>query len=274
MFALNDAEIREIAPSVFADVAAPATSSRYAYVPSYQILREMRLLGLEPVSVREGKKKQPSGRSFAMHQIRFRRADHMAAVAEAGMGGLIPEVIFRNSHDTTSPASFEAGAERVACLNGLTFPDQSFGGFKVRHTGSPSKRYDELHAGMSMLLGKLDLTLQVARFWKSIELSVEQMRQFAERAVTIRGSALSLPVEQVLMVRRPEDASPDLWNVFNRAQENLTRGGLAGHTRTSRRAHLKPISSLVVDVDFNRKLWTAASLLAGEVKAVSVPTFA
>jgi hypothetical protein len=53
-------------------------------------------------------------------------------------------------------------------------------------------------------------------------------------------------------------------------QENIVKGGVSGTTASGRRASLKRISTLAADVDFNRKLWTAASDLAAEVKPVSI----
>lgn len=263
---LTDDQIREIAPSVFATHAAPDTSGRYAYIPSYTVLRQMRSLGFQPVSVREGKKKQPSGRAFAMHEIRFQRADHMAAVAEAGLGGLIPQALLRNSHDRTSPISLEAGALRVVCLNGMCMPGEQFGGFRVRHAGDPSKRADDLGKGFSILMERLDNVVSVAGDWQKIHLSDSQMAAFAVKALTLKGTTLDIDAVRVLTARRPEDMGDSLWSVYNRAQENITKGGMPGHTRSGRRSALKAISTLAADVDFNRKLWAFASEVADEVK--------
>jgi hypothetical protein len=43
-------------------------------------------------------------------------------------------------------------------------------------------------------------------------------------------------------VRRPP---PDLWSVFNRTQENLTKGGLHGRSANGRRQQTRPCRALI-----------------------------
>ena len=62
---LTDDQIRAKAPSVFATHAAANVSEKYAYLPTYQAVRDMRLMGLEVASVREGDKRSPAGRACA-----------------------------------------------------------------------------------------------------------------------------------------------------------------------------------------------------------------
>lgn len=274
MHAMTDDQIRSAAPSVFATQPGPRTSDRYAYLPTYRVVRDMRNLGFVPVSVKEGKKRQPDGRQYAMHEIRFQRSDHMQAVAEAGLGGLIPQTLLRNSHDTTTPVSVEAGSLRVACLNGMCHPGEEFGGFRIRHVGDESKRQDEFQKGMTIILEKLNRVVEVAGVWRKLTLSPTLIDKFSKAALLARGTALDIGPEWVQHVRRPEDEGNNLWAVYNRAQENLSKGGMPGRATTGRRSTLKSISTLAVDVDFNRKLWTLASELANEVRPVSVPVFA
>ena len=49
---------------------------------------------------------------------------------------------------------------------------------------------------------------------------------------------------QILMPRRFDDRRPDLWSVFNRAGENLTKGGLSGSTN-GRRQQTRPCRALI-----------------------------
>ena len=261
-YGLTDEQIRETAPSVFATHAGPGTSDRYAYLPSYQVVREMRTLGLMPMEVREGKKKMPDGRAFALHQITFRPHDFHSRAPE--LGELTPEVLFLNSHDRTSGLSFSAGLQRAICRNGMRTDDETVGNFKVRHTGKG--RLDELHRGMHVLLNKLDDVLDVAQAWSEIQLTPFQASQFATKALDIKGTALSISTETVLRPRRYHDQGNSLWLVFNRVQENIMRGGLYGRTASGKRSTLREIKSLATDIDFNKKLWGAASELAREVR--------
>jgi hypothetical protein len=264
---LTNEQLREQAPGIFALQAAPDVSERYAYLPSHQVIDEMRSLGMVPVQASTGRKRNPSGRAFAMHQIVFRPLGFYSRAPE--LGELTPQVFFLNSHDRTSPLAFDAGMERAVCTNGMRTTDAKLGlSFKVRHTGKG--RLDELHAGMRRLIEGLDKIVEVANDWNRIELNDRQVVDFAKKAIALKGTTLAIEPEQLLTARRHMDEGLSLWRVFNRVQENIVKGGVSGITASGRRASLKRISTLAADVDFNRRLWTAASDLAAEVKPVSI----
>jgi hypothetical protein len=49
-----------------------------------------------------------------------------------------------------------------------------------------------------------------------------------------------------------------LWSVFNRTQENLTKGGLHGRSSNGRRQHTRPVQGIDSDIRLNRALWLLA----------------
>jgi hypothetical protein len=58
------------------------------------------------------------------------------------------------------------------------------------------------------------------------------------------------------MPRRFDDRRPDLWSVFNRTQENLTKGGL--HGSANGRRQTRPVQGIDSDIRLNRALWLLA----------------
>lgn len=262
---LNDEMIRAKAPSVFATHAAANVSDRYAYLPTYQAVRSMRTMGLEVVSVREGYKRAPEGRQFAIHELRMRKPGVLAEARE--LGDLIPEVILRNSHDRTSPMYISGGLHRLVCKNGMTVNDHGFSA-TLRHAGKG--QLDKFYAGVAQIIESLPRAIEVAEGWSKVFLTSEQIRQLADRAAEIRGSSIMLDPGELTRSRRMLDDGTNLWAVFNRIQENVTHGGMRGQSADGRRRTLQGIHTLSADVDFNKKLWTAASELAAEVKGISV----
>lgn len=260
---LTDDDIRASAPSVFATHPHEKVSEKYAYLPSYHVVRTMRTLGFEPVMVREGTKKQPGGRAYAMHEIRFRKSGDDWANQTKELGMLIPEAIFRNSHDRTSGADMSAGVSRLVCLNGMTVMDQSMR-FQVRHVGR--ELTGNFLQAVQAISGQFARVIDTAKRWQGIELSSEQMRQFSQEAVRLRGTSIAVEQHNVLFARRDLDRGMDLWSVFNRAQENFTRGGMQGRSPGGAYRTVPGIKSLAVDIDFNRKLWQAAADLAETVQ--------
>jgi len=263
---LSNEQMMKQAPSIFSTEPAPDVSDRYVYLPSYEIIDELKKIDLVPFTVREGKVRA-HGRAYALHEIKSRQRTHYSRAPE--LGELSPEISFLNSHNRTSGAIVEVALERAVCTNGMRVCDSKLDlGFRVRHSGKG--RYDELVAGIKRMVEGVDKVIDVANDWEKIMLSRSQVLGFAQKAMQIKGTTLDLDVDALLTARRHADQGNTLWRVFNRLQENFTKGGIAGRTQSGRRASLKRISTLAADVEFNRKLWTAASELAAEVKPVSI----
>lgn len=64
--------------------------------------------------------------------------------------------------------------------------------------------------------------------------------------------------DQILTPRRYEDRSDDLWTVYQRVQENLMKGGLAGRTAQGRSNRTRAVNGIDGDVKLNRALWVMA----------------
>jgi hypothetical protein len=96
---------------------------------------------------------------------------------------------------------------------------------------------------------------------RSVKLSKERQLAFAAEAMMMRFQ-VNAPVtaEQVLAARRPEDEGNVLWNVFNRVQENLLKGGIVGQSSrgTGRQQTITAIGSADKQTILNRRLWALA----------------
>jgi hypothetical protein len=110
---------------------------------------------------------------------------------------------------------------------------------------------------------------------RQIALNPDEARIFAKAALQVRfGDELpdSLQAEplKVLKARRREDQLPDLWTVYNRAQENLIKGGISfdavREDAQGRQNHIRqttrPVRSVDGDIKLNRALWTLADEMA------------
>jgi hypothetical protein len=73
----------------------------------------------------------------------------------------------------------------------------------------------------------------------------------------------------LLSSRRFEDRRDDLWTVFNRVQENLTKGGLRGRSASGRAMSTRPVTGTGTgtgtgtdqNVKLNRALWMLADAM-------------
>src|SRR5256885_4246401 len=84
---------------------------------------------------------------------------------------------------------------------------------------------------------------------QAITLDAGESEVFARAALALKYDDPTKPApiseSQILMPRRFDDRRPDLWSVFNRTQENLTKGGLSGRS-TDRKSTRLNSSHLVI----------------------------
>lgn len=66
---------------------------------------------------------------------------------------------------------------------------------------------------------------------------------------------------QALSPRRWQDEKNDLWTVFNRLQENLSKGGLVGRSAQGKRSRTRAVNGIDGDLKLNRALWVMAEQL-------------
>ena len=252
---ITDFEMRRAAPSIFADAPAPTVSERYTYISTFPIVDQVRSMGMVPVQAREGRKKAPDGRQYALHEIRFSPPGDSWAMRTRALGALTPQIIVRNSHDRTSGLTVSAGLYRLVCLNGLTVADQEYR-LRVRHVGRAGEGVRE---GVAENMDRFGRIIDTAQYWSSVHLTRDQQRTFAQKALELRGTSLAVDAQDVIRARRTADQGDDLWRVFNRAQENLTNGYMVGRTQQNRMRYLNRITSLRSDMDLNNGLWQLAT---------------
>jgi len=114
--------------------------------------------------------------------------------------------------------------------------------------------------GAYEVLGIFDRVEEKRDAMESLTLPVPARQAIANAALRYRFGEEHQPVtiSQLLTPRRYEDYSDDLWTVYQRIQENLIKGGLAGRNAKGRRNHTRPVKGIDGDVKLNRALWVMA----------------
>jgi hypothetical protein len=106
---LAEDQMRQAAPSIFAEGKHASRSERYTYIPTIDVLRGLRKEGFEPFMVAQSKSRIEGKSEFTKHMIRMRHAAQTDAKSEAN------EIILINSHDGASSYQMLAGVFRL-CL--------------------------------------------------------------------------------------------------------------------------------------------------------------
>lgn len=249
--ALTNDMIRRDAPSVFATERHPKMGARYAFISTSQVLDALRAEGFQPVRAKQAETRESARAGFTRHVITFRQAN-----APLIAGEYVPEIVLMNAHDGSSAYRLLVGVFRVVCANGLIVAEKSLAAIRVAHIGQHT--IAEVVTGTHKLIAALPDVLGQVEDWRSTVLSMEQRLAYARAALAIRYPDRLAPIEpqQLLNVRRTEDASADLWTAFNRVQEHLAIGGLRGRLATGRVTTTRPIAAVSTSMNLNRALWT------------------
>ena len=271
---LTNEQIRGLAPSAFAVGAHESRSERYTYIPTSAVIDGLRANGFEPTFAKQGKSRIEGKAEYTKHLLRFRYQGQAASLRQ--VGDVFPEVVLVNSHDGTSAYQLMAGMFRMVCLNGMVVADRGLTTIKVPHKGDVVGQVIE---GSYSVLEESKRALDQAGAWAGVSLSRDEQIVMAESAHVLRfgegeegGPATPIKPEQLLSVRRREDASQDLWTTTNVLQENAIRGGLMGWGRDAnnrrRRVTTREVRGIDQDVRLNRALWVLGERMA-QIKAAA-----
>jgi hypothetical protein len=253
---LSDDQIRRVAPSIFADGKHESRSERYTYIPTIDVLRGLRNEGFQPFMVCQTRVRHDGRREYTKHMMRLRHADQIT-------GDEANEIVLLNSHDGTSSYQMLAGMLRFVCQNGMVAGD-SVRDIRVPHKGNIVQN---VITGAFDVLDGFDLIREQKDGMRDVALDRDEQNAFARSALALRydptDTEAPAPVteSQLLAPRRFEDRRDDLWTVFNRVQENLTKGGLHGRSRTGRSMSTRPITGIDQNVKLNRALWMLANAM-------------
>lgn len=273
---LSNEDLRRRAPSVFATEPWSGVSSRFAFIPTIDVVESLREAGFYPVAAAQSRVRIAEKSDFTRHVLRFRResdivvrprvvdgnAHHFYAPTEAPE---IPEIVLTNAHDRSSAYCLDAGLFRLVCSNGLMVSSGSLASIHVRHTGDVVR---EVIEGSFRIIDETPNLLERVGAMKAIPLSEGEQRGFAKAAALVRWGtdeagnvAAPFEPERLLRARRTADERPDLWSTFNRVQENLIRGGIRGRSTSGRRVKTRAVASVSEDSRLNKALWILAETI-------------
>jgi hypothetical protein len=254
-------QIRQAAPSVFAESKHDSRSNRYTYIPTSQIVEHLLRHDYGVFAVNQGGSRQEDKRGFTKHMIRFRPLGQSVQV-----GGTHNEIVLLNSHDGTSAYRLMAGVFRLVCSNGLIVAQSMIEDIRIKHSGNILA---EVAEGVDRLKDQLPRIGDAVQSMQAIRLQPEEREVFAGAALTAKygNEPAPLTASQVLTTRRPEDRDANLWNTLNTVQESLIRGGQHYVRETERgvqRRTTSPVNSVDGTTSINRALWQ----LAEEMKRI------
>ena len=253
---LTQTELMNQAPALFTEEPHYDVSDKYHFIPTIDVINEIKKNNWHPVSVSEAKVRDEDKEGYQQHLVRFRHFDDLLAPQDNAV-----ELLLFNSHDRSKSFSISAGIYRFVCSNGLVIADSVFESYKIKHLGDRENDVAMAVANITAIKPKLMAKVDTL---SSIKLTEFEKESFARSSIPLRFSKnLQVDYQDLLVPHREEDTPNDLYTVLNVIQENLLRGNVSGTNKeTGRRFTSKEITSISKDVEVNQSLWDIAERIA------------
>ncbi|MDD5399570.1 MAG: DUF932 domain-containing protein [Sulfurimonas sp.] len=262
-FPLTHAELMNQAPALFTEQPHSDVSDKYHFIPTIDVIDEIKKNNWYPVSVSEAKVRDEDKEGYQQHLVRFRHFEDLLSPPENAV-----ELLLFNSHDRSKSFTISAGIFRFVCSNGLVIAESVFESYKIKHIGDRENDVATAVANITAIKPKLMAKIQLL---ESIKLSQHEKESFARSSIPLRFEKhLQVDYQDLLVPHREEDSRDDLYTVLNVIQENLLRGNISGTNKeTKRRFTSRKIVSLSKDAEVNQNLWDMAERIA----SIKEPTY-
>lgn len=200
------------------DSKLPTLTDNYKLAKTSELINKVRSLGFNVDKFVALKTRKVERRGYQKHRVLF-SSDALAT--EHNKEGKL-QLLMTNSHDGSSSVVFQLGFFRFICSNGLVAGQMVGEPIRVRHIG---KEFDEkLEHAVIEVAARAKLLDEAITKLKNVRLSDEQIRELEIKAAQIRYQDKKI-LDVQFPVRRSEDQGNGLFEVYNRVQEGLTRGG-------------------------------------------------
>jgi hypothetical protein len=207
------------------------------YIPTIEIIEKFQKEGWNLVGVNESRSKN---RKISHNYTQLQHPDFNIK-SNFGKDEARASLTITNSCSGNSPMELNLGAYRMVCSNGAIGFSKAGESENIQHT---QINYQNLDNFVNKVNKNAGLVIDNFSKLKYTMLSNEEMHKLATQAASLRYDSTSdFDPNNLLTINRLEDEGNDLWTVFNRIQENLT----------------KDISNLSWDINLNKQLSALAN---------------
>lgn len=243
--------------------AAPHTSDRYSFIPTTRVLRVFEALGWFPASASEARTRSEAKQGYQRHMLRLRNSQFDRSTIN--VGDAFPEIVVVNSHDGGAAFQLYAALMEKICSNGLVVQMGKAGEhYRIPHVGYTADRVFEAVRGITDVLPRAFARRSELQ---GIRLTFDQQLTYAGEAARLRFERRhEVNLLELLHQRHAGQGEPTLWNVFQRAQEAVIRGGVPLQQANGRFIRSRAVTSITENVRLNRALWELTERTASLVQ--------
>lgn len=258
----NENDLREVVPAAFS--GEHNRSKVYSFVPTSEILENLKKLGWEPSYA-----KQQGTSKYSRHIIRLTNPE--LGYMPLSNDRVRPQLILDNSHNGGSSAQLHMGLFRMVCESELVICIPNlFNNIKFRHMGL---NFEELKEILNKMSEQYQIVGTHIAEMQKIVLSKEQQLDFAFRGAAYRDPRRyinddgtintknfneSINPDVLLQPMRGGDAPTTLWDTFQTVREWLIKGGFDQKSEKGRNSKSKVLNNAVRQIALNKTLWIMA----------------
>lgn len=260
--AIPDAALKELTPSVYEHTYSEKRSEKYNQFNTDLLIDRLNKHDWHVTKSLGGSNK---------HACHMLYCTHKSTIGKQKELQYFPQITVLNSHNGSKPLTIANGIFRLVCSNGLIVCTETIKPVKFYHR--PGVNIDTIVAAIDTAAKEAQETNDLILDYNSIKLNQKQLREFADEAYAIRfginqeediSKIKDIDTLPLIEAVRPEDADNNLWTVFNRAQENMIRGGVYVPTLKGKVRKLRSIWDPATNWEINLKLWNLADRIRSE----------
>lgn len=223
-------------------------TERYGFISTAQFIDDVQSFGYKLEETKQPRK------GLGMHSMSFSHPSMPQAE------GLNMRLLATNSHDATSAFKLYIQVLVQVCSNGLVaWTEDKSSSSRVIHKGYTT---DKIKQAIDTVRARFDTVLGTVNSMQARDVTPENAALFLSKAASLR-DARPYRILDLQTVRHAPQADNNAWNVFNRVQESLIRGGYhtsdtnsLGQVIPGRMA--RELTAVKERVQVNNKLWELA----------------
>ena len=253
----------ELVPAALATGPAGNVSQKYQFISTLEVVKGLEDLGMQVASSFQAHTKKPEYDGVQQHRVIMEFPDN----PKMDVGDYKFNLNLVNSHCRTSTFGMFLGIMVMVCSNGLIVKQSEQTVCSLMHRKADYaklvKEGIDFKAIMKQNVDEAIGTIRVIKRMQKKEMTVQQQNRLAKFALGLRWSSeQKFPHALLLETRREEQEKPTVWNIMNRVQENMIRGGFEYQSKDKNdkaiTRHMPQIRSIKRDIGLNADLWEHA----------------
>jgi hypothetical protein len=258
---LTESEIREKAPSVYAESAAEVVSEKYTFIPTTQVIEDMESFGWKVYSAEQRSARTKVRNNFTKHLLRFRN-DSIESIH-----GCYPEITLTNSHDGRNAFQFYVGLYSEDTKSSFLIGGRSVDSLRIKHQWYTLREVREI---TQKVVDYLPIIIEQIGVLHNTNVDIAGQRNYISSMLRTRWGSEYPNIIADLIVDPIRKSDVTLWDVFKRVQDNVLNGGITYTLPSKRKQTVRAITNVDLKININQQLWEVTQDYIGKLQSTIV----